>query len=52
MTSNEPNIPEQLNQSSFFFFLGGGGEGRNTKKKGGGGGVGHAATHQNKRVTN
>ena len=25
MTSNEPNIPEQLNQSSFF--LGGGGEG-------------------------
>ena len=24
MTSNEPNIPEQLNQSSFFFFLGGG----------------------------
>ena len=25
MTSNEPNIPEQLNQSSFFF--GGGGEG-------------------------
>ena len=26
MTSNEPNIPEQLNQSSFFFFfLGGGG---------------------------
>ena len=38
MTSNEPNIPEQLNQSSFFF--GGGGEG------------GHAVTHQNKRVTN
>ena len=37
MTSNEPNIPEQLNQSSFFF---GGGEG------------GHAVTHQNKRVTN
>ena len=37
MTSNEPNIPEQLNQSSFFFFLGGGG---------------HAVTHQNKRVTN
>ena len=37
MTSNEPNIPEQLNQSSFFF-LGGGG--------------GHAVTHQNKRVTN
>ena len=27
MTSNEPNIPEQLNQSSFFFFLGGGGGG-------------------------
>ena len=25
MTSNEPNIPEQLNQSSFFFFGGGGG---------------------------
>ena len=25
MTSNEPNIPEQLNQSSFFFFFGGGG---------------------------
>ena len=24
MTSNEPNIPEQLNQSSFFFFGGGG----------------------------
>ena len=24
MTSNEPNIPEQLNQSSFFFFWGGG----------------------------
>ena len=40
MTSNEPNIPEQLNQSSFFFFflLGGG--------------VGPAVTHQNKRVTN
>lgn len=36
MTSNEPNIPEQLNQSSFFF----------------GGGGGHAVTHQNKRVTN
>ena len=36
MTSNEPNIPEQLNQSSFFF--------------GGGGGL--AVTHQNKRVTN
>ena len=27
MTSNEPNIPEQLNQSSFFFFWGGGGGG-------------------------
>ena len=39
MTSNEPNIPEQLNQSSFFFW-------------GGGGGGGHAVTHQNKRVTN
>ena len=38
MTSNEPNIPEQLNQSSFFF--------------GGGGGGGHAVTHQNQRVTN
>ena len=38
MTSNEPNIPEQLNQSSFFFW--------------GGGGGGHAVTHQNKRVTN
>ena len=38
MTSNEPNIPEQLNQSSFFL--------------GGGGGGGHAVTHQNKRVTN
>ena len=38
MTSNEPNIPEQLNQSSFFFF--------------GGGGGGHAVTHQNQRVTN
>ena len=25
MTSNEPNIPEQLNQSSFFFWGGGGG---------------------------
>ena len=25
MTSNEPNIPEQLNQSSFFFGGGGGG---------------------------
>ena len=25
MTSNEPNIPEQLNQSSFFFLGGGGG---------------------------
>ena len=37
MTSNEPNIPEQLNQSSFFFW---------------GGGGGHALTHQNKRVTN
>ena len=37
MTSNEPNIPEQLNQSSFFFF---------------GGGGGHAVTHQNQRVTN
>ena len=37
MTSNEPNIPEQLNQSSFFFFWGGGG---------------HAVTHQNQRVTN
>ena len=36
MTSNEPNIPEQLNQSSFF--LGGGG--------------GHAVTNQNQRVTN
>ena len=36
MTSNEPNIPEQLNQSSFFF----------------GGGGGHAVTHQNQRVTN
>ena len=39
MTSNEPNIPEQLNQSSFFFFWGGG--------RGG-----HAVTHQNKRMTN
>ena len=39
MTSNEPNIPEQLNQSSFFFF-------------GGGGRGGHAVTHQNKRMTN
>ena len=38
MTSNEPNIPEQLNQSSFFFFFFWGG--------------GHAVTHQNKRVTN
>ena len=38
MTSNEPNIPEQLNQSSFFL--------------GGGEGGGHAVTHQNKRVTN
>lgn len=38
MTSNEPNIPEQLNQSSFFL--------------GGEGGGGHAVTHQNKRVTN
>ena len=27
MTSNEPNIPEQLNQSSFFFWGGGGGRG-------------------------
>ena len=27
MTSNEPNIPEQLNQSSFFFLGGGGGGG-------------------------
>ena len=36
MTSNEPNIPEQLNQSSFFF---------------GGGGGGHAVTHQNPRGT-
>ena len=27
MTSNEPNIPEQLNQSSFFFGGGGGGGG-------------------------
>ena len=36
MTSNEPNIPEQLNQSSFFFW----------------GGGGHAVTHQNQRVTN
>ena len=24
MTSKEPNIPEQLNQSSFFFWGGGG----------------------------
>ena len=39
MTSNEPNIPEQLNQSSFFFFFFWGGGG-------------HAVTHQNKRVTN
>ena len=38
MTSNEPNIPEQLNQSSFFFF--------------GGGGGGHAVTQKNQRVTN
>ena len=38
MTSNEPNIPEQLNQSSFFFF--------------GGGGGGHAVNHKNQRVTN
>ena len=37
MTSNEPNIPEQLNQSSFFFWGGGGGQ---------------AVTQQNKRVTN
>ena len=27
MTSNEPNIPEQLNQSSLFFGGGGGGGG-------------------------
>ena len=27
MTSNEPNIPEQLNQSSFFFLGGRGGAG-------------------------
>ena len=40
MTSNEPNIPEQLNQSSFFFFWGGGG------------GPPQAVTHQNQRVTN
>ena len=37
MTSNEPNIPEQLNQSSFFL---------------GGGGGGQAVTQQNQRVTN
>ena len=30
MTSNEPNIPEQLNQSSFFF--GGGGACSNSSK--------------------
>ena len=34
MTSNEPNIPEQLNQSSFFFFWGGGGApGSNSSKQ-------------------
>ena len=32
MTSNEPNIPEQLNQSSFFFFGGGGGACSNSSK--------------------
>ena len=32
MTSNEPNIPEQLNQSSFFFFFGGGGACSNSSK--------------------
>ena len=32
MTSNEPNIPEQLNQSSFFFFWGGGGACSNSSK--------------------
>ena len=31
MTSNEPNIPEQLNQSSFFF--GGGGACSNSSKQ-------------------
>ena len=31
MTSNEPNIPEQINQSSFFF-LGGGGACSNSSK--------------------
>ena len=38
MTSNEPNIPEQLNQSSFFFFFffffgGGGGACSNSSKQ-------------------
>ena len=32
MTSNEPNIPEQLNKSSFFF-LGGGGACSNSSKQ-------------------
>ena len=33
MTSNEPNIPEQLNQSSFFF-LGGGACSNSSKQTG------------------
>lgn len=33
MTSNEPNIPEQLNQSSFFFGGGGGGACSNSSKQ-------------------
>ena len=33
MTSNEPNIPEQLNQSSFFFWGGGGGACSNSSKQ-------------------
>ena len=34
MTSNEPNIPEQLNQSSFFFFWGGGACSNSSKQTG------------------
>ena len=33
MTSNEPNIPEQLNQSSFFLGGGGGGACSNSSKQ-------------------
>ena len=34
MTSKEPNIPEQLNQSSFFFWGGGGACSNSSKQTG------------------